>query len=32
MSPVRLLKIEGNALHVADIDVLDGTLLLDLKP
>ena len=28
----RLLKIEGNVLHVAGIDVLDGTPLLDIKP
>ena len=32
ISPVRLLKIEGNYLHVADLDVLDGTPLLDIKP
>jgi tRNA-Thr(GGU) m(6)t(6)A37 methyltransferase TsaA len=32
MSPVRLLKVERNILHVADIDVLDGTPLLDIKP
>ncbi len=32
MSPVRLLRIEGNVLHVADVDVLDSTPLLDIKP
>jgi tRNA-Thr(GGU) m(6)t(6)A37 methyltransferase TsaA len=32
MSPVRLVRIEGAVLHVADIDVLDGTPLLDIKP
>jgi len=32
MSPVRLLRIEGNTLHVADVDILDGTPLLDIKP
>jgi tRNA-Thr(GGU) m(6)t(6)A37 methyltransferase TsaA len=32
MSPVRLLRIEGNKLYVADIDVLDDTPLLDIKP
>jgi len=32
MSPVRLLRVEGRVLHVADIDVLDGTPLLDIKP
>ncbi len=32
MSAVRLLAIEGNRLRVADVDMLDGTPLLDLKP
>ena len=32
MSLVRLEKIEGNILHVQDIDILDGTPLLDIKP
>ncbi len=32
MSPVRLLRIEGAVLHVADVDVLDGTPLIDIKP
>jgi tRNA-Thr(GGU) m(6)t(6)A37 methyltransferase TsaA len=32
MSPVRLVRIAGNILYVADIDVLDGTPLLDIKP
>lgn len=32
MSTVRLLGREGCALQVADVDVLDGTPLLDLKP
>ncbi|MFW6163530.1 MAG: tRNA (N6-threonylcarbamoyladenosine(37)-N6)-methyltransferase TrmO, partial [Planctomycetota bacterium] len=32
LSCVRLLRIEGGVLHVADIDVLDNTPLLDLKP
>jgi len=32
MSCVRLLRIEGGDLHVADVDVLDGTPLLDIKP
>jgi tRNA-Thr(GGU) m(6)t(6)A37 methyltransferase TsaA len=31
-SVVRLLRREGNVLHVEDVDVLDGTPLLDLKP
>jgi tRNA-Thr(GGU) m(6)t(6)A37 methyltransferase TsaA len=32
ISAVRLLGVEGNVLHVADLDVLDGTPLLDIKP
>jgi tRNA-Thr(GGU) m(6)t(6)A37 methyltransferase TsaA len=32
MSPVRLLGIQGNSLLVADVDMLDGTPLLDIKP
>jgi len=32
LSAVRLLRREGRILHVADIDVLDGTPLLDIKP
>lgn len=32
MSVVRLLRREGARLHVADIDILDGTQLLDIKP
>jgi len=32
MSCVRLLAIEGNILHLADVDILDGTPLLDIKP
>lgn len=32
LSIVRLLKIEENILHVADLDILDGTPLLDIKP
>jgi len=31
-SCVRLLAVEGARLHVADLDVLDGTPLLDIKP
>lgn len=31
-SVVRLLRIEGNILHVEGIDILDGTPLLDIKP
>jgi len=32
MSLVRLMEIEGNILHVKDIDILDGTPLIDIKP
>ena len=32
LSIVRLLRREGNLLHVSGIDVLDGTPLLDIKP
>jgi tRNA-Thr(GGU) m(6)t(6)A37 methyltransferase TsaA len=32
LSVVELLRIEGNLLHLAGIDILDGTPLLDIKP
>lgn len=32
MSVVRLLSREGSRLRVADLDILDGTPLLDVKP
>jgi tRNA-Thr(GGU) m(6)t(6)A37 methyltransferase TsaA len=32
LSVVRLVRREGNTLHVDGIDVLDGTPLLDIKP
>ena len=32
ISVVRLLMVEENRLHVADVDMLDGTPLLDIKP
>lgn len=32
LSLVRLLGIDGSTLHVEDLDVLDGTPLLDIKP
>ena len=32
LSVVGLIKIEGAILHVRDIDILDGTPLLDIKP
>jgi tRNA-Thr(GGU) m(6)t(6)A37 methyltransferase TsaA len=32
LSVVRLVKIEENILYVEDLDILDGTPLLDIKP
>jgi len=32
LSVVRLLRREGNCLHVADVDMLDRTSILDIKP
>jgi tRNA-Thr(GGU) m(6)t(6)A37 methyltransferase TsaA len=32
LSVVRLLRRDGRILHIADVDVLDGTPLLDIKP
>lgn len=32
MSSVRLLRRDGNVLSVADVDMIDGTALLDIKP
>ncbi|MGC9398641.1 MAG: tRNA (N6-threonylcarbamoyladenosine(37)-N6)-methyltransferase TrmO [Anaerolineae bacterium] len=32
LSLVRLARIEGTTLHVLDVDIVDGTSLLDLKP
>jgi len=32
LSAVRLLKVEGRMLHVAGLDMLDQTPLLDIKP
>jgi tRNA-Thr(GGU) m(6)t(6)A37 methyltransferase TsaA len=32
LSVVKLVKREGNILHVEDVDILDGTPLLDIKP
>lgn len=32
ISPVRLLKVSGNTLSICDVDILDGTPLLDIKP
>ena len=32
MSSVRLLRVEGTRLFVADVDMLDGSPLVDIKP
>lgn len=32
MSIVRLLKVQDNILLIEDVDILDGTPLLDIKP
>ncbi len=32
LSIVRLVEIEGSVLHIVDVDILDGTPLLDIKP
>ncbi len=32
LSSVRLLRVEQNRLLIADVDMLDGTPLLDIKP
>jgi len=32
LSVVKLEKIEGNILHITNVDMIDGTPLLDIKP
>ena len=32
ISVVCLVKVEGNMLHILDVDIVDGTPLLDIKP
>lgn len=32
LSIVRLVRLEGGTLHIEDVDILDGTPLLDIKP
>jgi len=32
LSPVRLLSVEAGTIRVAELDILDGTPLLDIKP
>jgi tRNA-Thr(GGU) m(6)t(6)A37 methyltransferase TsaA len=32
MSVTQLIRVEDNKLHIRDIDIIDGTPLLDIKP
>ena len=32
LSIVQLVRIEGRTIHLANVDILDGTPLLDIKP
>ncbi len=32
LSVVRLIKLEGEILYIEDLDIVDGTPLLDIKP
>jgi len=32
LSVVRLVSVEGNILHIRNVDIVDGTPLLDIKP
>jgi tRNA-Thr(GGU) m(6)t(6)A37 methyltransferase TsaA len=32
MSVVRLKRIDGTTIHILDVDIVDGTPLLDIKP
>ena len=32
ISTVRLVGVEGNVLHIRDVDIIDGTPVLDIKP
>jgi len=32
LSIVKLVGVEGNTLHIENVDILDGTPLLDIKP
>lgn len=32
ISVVRLMRIEGTTLHIENVDIMDGTPLLDIKP
>ncbi len=32
ITPCRILKVEGNKLHLAGLDAMDGSPVLDIKP
>ena len=32
LSIVRLIRIDENVIHIQDVDIIDGTPLLDIKP
>jgi tRNA (adenine37-N6)-methyltransferase len=32
LSVVRLVSVEGSTIHIKDVDIVDGTPLLDMKP
>ena len=32
LSVLKLVKVDGNILHVENVDILDGTPVLDIKP
>jgi tRNA-Thr(GGU) m(6)t(6)A37 methyltransferase TsaA len=32
ISAVRLIRVENGSLHIEEVDILDGTPLLDIKP
>jgi tRNA-Thr(GGU) m(6)t(6)A37 methyltransferase TsaA len=32
LSAVKLLRVKGCTLHIEEVDVIDGTPLLDMKP
>ncbi len=32
LSVVRLVKVESNIIHIEDVDIIDGSPLLDIKP
>jgi len=32
ISVVKLIKVEGNLLYIENVDIIDGTPLLDIKP